>query len=243
MSKLNQIIAIEKGVKARVNKNVSEMYKALQKPALFDGFSKNWEKINDEGETRPSEKRRVQLKVDEILSDVGDNLTELFDVTAQKDFANCTAKADVVVGGTTLLAQVPATYLLFLEKQLNDVKSAVSVLPTLSLDEDWHVDEALGLYKTNPVKTRSTSKVQEPIVLFPATPEHPAQTQLITNDVVVGHWQTVRQSGATVESRKRAILKKIETLIKAVKFAREEANEAEAAQQSIGDTVFQYLFG
>ena len=59
MSKLNQVIAVEKGVKTRVNKNVGDLYKVLQKPQLFDGFVKNWEKIDEEGESRPKERRKV----------------------------------------------------------------------------------------------------------------------------------------------------------------------------------------
>ncbi|MCK4566673.1 MAG: hypothetical protein KAU48_05115 [Candidatus Thorarchaeota archaeon] len=243
MSKLNQVIAIEKGVKSRVNTNMSTLYKAIQKPTLFDGFVKNWEKSDEDGENRPPERKRVQLKSDEVLDTVGETLSELFDVTAQKDFANCKARANVVVGGKTLLTDVPATYLLFLEKQLNDVKTLVGSIPTLSADEDWHEDKALGLFKTEPVITRSTAKVQEPIILAQPTKEHPAQTQLITKDVVVGHWNTVNQSGAAVGSRKKQIVRRVETLIKAVKYAREEANETAAPQQSVGSVVFDFLFG
>lgn len=243
MSKLNQVIAVEKGVKNRVNATVTTLYKAVQKPVLFDGFVKNWEKSEDDGEDRPAEKKRVQLKVQDILEAVSESLSELFDVTAQKDFANCNAKADVVVGGKVLLTQVPATYLLFLEKQLNDVKSIVISLPTLSPDEDWHEDKALGLFKTESVLTRSTAKVEQPIVLAPATKEHPAQTQLITRDVLVGHWNTVKQSGAAVDERKKTLLRRVELLMKAVKYAREEANEVSAPKQNVGDVIFDYLFG
>ncbi|HEX5084517.1 MAG TPA: hypothetical protein VFY40_20945 [Blastocatellia bacterium] len=40
MSKLNQIVAIEKGVKSRVYGEITEMRKLSQKPDLFSGFSK-----------------------------------------------------------------------------------------------------------------------------------------------------------------------------------------------------------
>lgn len=242
MSKLNQVIAVEKGVKNRVKTNISTLYKAVQKPALFDGFVKNWEKKEEDGEDRPAERRRVQLNVEDVLETASETLTELFDVTAQKDFANCEARADVTIGGKALLTGVPATYLLFLEKQLLDVKTLVSALPTLSADEDWHLDTALGLFKTDPVSTHSKVKVQEPITLAPPTVEHPAQTQLITRDVVVGSWNTVRQSGAAVEANKKKIIRKVELLIKAVKYAREEANETAAPNKSIGTVVFEYLF-
>jgi hypothetical protein len=50
MAKLNQIIAVLKGIKSRDTKTVSELYHAAQKPDLFNGFSKNYRPINEEGE-------------------------------------------------------------------------------------------------------------------------------------------------------------------------------------------------
>ena len=242
MTRLNQVIAVEKGIKTKVLKNITELNKLLQKPALFDGFSKTWEKIDEESEQKANERKRVQFKTKDVLSEISDNMTELFDVTAQKDFANCDAKADVIVDGNVLLIGIPATYLLFLEKQLINVKTIVGNLPTLSTDEDWHLDTASSLYKTAAVQTRSTAKVQEPITLAAATEHHPAQTQLISKDVVIGHWQTTKQSGAAINDDKKNILKRVDSLLKAVKFAREEANTVTAKQQNVGDKVFSYLF-
>ena len=47
MAKLNQIIAIEKGIKSKSHSEISELYKLVQKPALFNGFSKSYQ-ANDE---------------------------------------------------------------------------------------------------------------------------------------------------------------------------------------------------
>lgn len=41
----------------------------------------------------------------------------MFDVVATQDFANCQAKADVMVEGRVLIKDAPVTHLLFLEKQ------------------------------------------------------------------------------------------------------------------------------
>ncbi|MDQ3812829.1 MAG: hypothetical protein M3347_02630 [Armatimonadota bacterium] len=38
--KLNQVVAIEKGVKSRVYGEVTELHKTSQKPELFNGFIK-----------------------------------------------------------------------------------------------------------------------------------------------------------------------------------------------------------
>lgn len=54
MAKLNQIIAIEKGVKARVYGELTGLNKAVQKPELFNGFAKAYQKKDEDGEDLPS---------------------------------------------------------------------------------------------------------------------------------------------------------------------------------------------
>ena len=76
-----------------------------------------------------------------------------------------------------------------------------------------------------------------------ATKEHPAQTQLITEDVVAGTWVTVKYSGAMPAPRKKQLLGRIEKLANAVKFAREQANASEAQDKKLGKEVFDFLFG
>ena len=45
-----------------------------------------------------------------------------------------------------------------------------------------------------------------------ATEEHPAQTQLITDDQIVGYVTTVKRSGAIPRELKRNLLRRIEKL-------------------------------
>jgi hypothetical protein len=239
--KLNQIIAIEKGVKSRVKGEQTEIYKAAQKPTLFDGFTKTYSPRTEDEERQPPQSQRVQKNAVELLRQVGNQLSELFDVTAAKDYANCHAAADVVVDGTLLLEKAPVTFLLFVEKELTDLHTFVSTLPTLDPAEDWSLDAGSSLYKTPPTETSRTRKLQKPIVLYPHSEEHPAQTQLITEDVTVGHWVTVKLSGALPEQQRKNLLAKIEKLQKAVKFAREEANNTEAPEKMIGEKLFNWL--
>src|SRR5258708_21846559 len=120
-AKLNQIIAIEKGTKSRSLQELTEAHHALQKPALLSGISRTYRPKDEEGEQLPSEATKVQIKSEEIIRKTSETLTKLFDVVATKDWANCQAKANVIVEGQKLLSDVPATYLLFLEKQLVDL--------------------------------------------------------------------------------------------------------------------------
>lgn len=240
---MNQVIAIEKGIKARVYADVTEWHKKTQKPALFNGFSKTYLKKDDESEDLPPEKQHVQFHIQDVLTSVEKSSSELFDVVASKDWTNQVAKADVVVDGSIIIGDVPVSFLLFLEKQLTDLRTFVEKIPVLDEVESWTLDPNSGQYRTEATKTHRTKKVQRPIVLYPATPEHPAQTQLLTEDVIVGYWSTVKQSGALPKPQQAVYLEHIEKLIKAVKVAREAANMEEAvAIKGVGDRVFSYIF-
>jgi len=241
MAKLNQIVAIEKGVKGRVYGEVTELHQASKKPDLFNGFAKTYRRQDESAEDYPPERKVVQLKADAVLKKVARLSTELMDVTAQKDWANCNARADVVVNGSTLLKSVPATYLLFLEKQLTDIRTFIEKMPVLDEADEWTEDGASGLYKTAAIATHRTKKTQRPIVMYEATKEHPAQTQMITEDILVGYWDTVKHSGALPAPRKAVLAERVETLLKAVRFAREEANSADAPDVSVGEHIFGFL--
>ena len=236
------MIAIEKGVKARVYGFLSSTYKAFQKPALFNGLSRQYQKKDEDGEDYPPENVRVQMNAESLLAEIAEQMTELFDITAQKDWANCEARAHVEIDGQVVIEDVPATYLLFLEKQLNDLKDELNKIPELDAAHDWTLEAATNVYKSAAALTSKTKKVPKVIVKYEATEHHPAQTEIVNVDEVVGTWQTTQHSGALPEPRKRVLQKRLQTLIKAVKFAREAANEAPAPKKNVGASVFAYLF-
>lgn len=240
--KLNQVIAIEQGVKKKGNEVKSELYKLAQKPTLFGGFVKKYAPKNEDGETQPDEKYRVQVRANELLDDFGDMLRGLFNIEATKDYANTLAKADIVVDGVVLVQSAPTTFLLYLQKELTDLATLVAAFPTLSEDDEWKFDSQLGVFRTDAVETIRTKKVQKAIVLYPATDKHPAQTQLVSEDEVVGYWQTIKHSGAITREVKKKLQEKIQKLSDAVKSSREQANMTEAAEQKAGDAVVKYLF-
>lgn len=244
MAKLNQIIAIEKGIKARVYATVSEMHKSVQKPELFNGFVRTYQTKHDGGDELPQERKRVQFAVTSILTDAERALSELINVTARKDWSNCDAKADVVVDGQVLVPKVPVTYLLFLEKQLTDMRTFIGQLPVLDEGESWAHDANSGLFRTEMVQTHRTKKVSKPLVLYPATAEHPAQTQVLVEDVLEGHWQQIKHSSAMPRPQKDAMTLRVEKLLQAVKQAREEANAIdEVVTPDVGTPLFKYILG
>jgi len=242
MTRLNQIIAVEKGIKQRVFEKLTELHHVLAKPTLLSGLTRTYQPKDENGDVQPSETTKVQVKGSRVLVEVQAIMTELFDVTATKDMANCAAKGDVKIGETVLLGQVPATYLLFLEKQLVDIHTFVEKLPILDPADEWKFDEASDSFVTAPVETLRTRKVPRNHVKAEATAHHPAQVEVYNEDVVVGTWRAVKSSGALPALRVREMLERVETLQKAVKFAREEANNLEVVEQYVGKRVFDYLF-
>lgn len=242
MAKLCQIIAVEKSAKNKAHQGVTDIYQKMQKPAMLAGISRVYRPKDEAGEQLPSESTKVQLNAAELLKDVAKNMSDLFDVTATKDFANCEARADVVVGEVVVAKNVPVTYLLFLEKKLVDIHTFVSKLPTLDPSEEWTLDPNVGCYASKPSETTRTKKVFVPLVLAPATEKHPAQVKECFEDQIVGFWKTIKFSGALPAQKVADILDRVERLQKAVKFAREECNTIEVMQQKVGEKIFNFLF-
>lgn len=241
-TKLNQIIAVEKGVKASSQSELTKNYQLLQKSGMLLGLSRTYQPKDEEGEMLPPESTRVQLKAEEVLRRVSEVMTRLFDVTATKEWANGSAIADVVVDGRTIVADVPVTYLLFLEKRLVDVHTLIDHLPLLDSAEEWEFDETTDCYRTAPSKTIRTKKTPRNHVKAEATEHHPAQVEMYYEDVPVGTWTTVKFSGALPATRVNELRERVEKLQAAVQQAREKANEIEVTDQQIGKPIFDYLF-
>lgn len=240
--RLNQILSVEKSIKTKANTLMTDFHRKTEKETLLIGQERVYTPTKDDGVKYPSESKKVQLTSQDVFKQIAAQLTDLFDVTATKDWANTSARADVVVDGVTLLTAVPSTHLLFLNKQLTDLQTLVSKFSELTTDQEWSFDDATGLWKSRPTVSIKTEKVQEPVTLAEATSNHPAQAQLVTKDVAVGNWTTTHLSGAIDKKRKDQLLDRIQKLLKAVKEALEEANLVEAPAQQVGDKVMNFIF-
>lgn len=245
-AKLNQILAVEKGTKPKCYDAITNLAKLAQKSDLFNGFEKQFQPVNEDAadaERLPPEAKKVQLTADNVLSQFTKTASEWYQITARKDWANTVARADIVLGGETILTQVPVTYILFLEKQITDLKTLVKSIPVLDEAEDWNTDPNSGLYKTEKVQTHRTKKIIKPLTMAPATDKHPAQVQLINEDVISGYWAGFKTSGAFPKPQKLALLERIEHFQNALKEARESANMTEEiVVPEIGAAVFGYIF-
>lgn len=243
MKVLNQAVAVRKGVQSRVHDATTEFHRTLEKPGLFHGFSKKYKPLDDAGERFPDESQKAQFNAEDVLKEAAKAITELLDIEATVDATNALAKADVVVDGTVVAKGVPSTTLIFLEKQLDLFRSDLKKAPELDQAEDWTADPNSNLFKTEKQLTHKTKKVQKAIVKYDATPEHPAQTEMVTEDVTIGHWELVKISGALPKPKKAALMEKTNKLIDAVKIAREQANNQPVAELKVGGQIFGFLLG
>ena len=244
--KLNQIVAVEKGAKERVHKELTTLYQSMNKVEPMSGISREYRPVSDDGEKLPPENKYVQVNVMDKLARMRAILTDIFDITLTKDFANTVAVADVIVDGVVILSQVPATHLLYLEKQLVDVRTVLAALPKLDPAEKWTWDEQQGFFKSDPVQTSRSKKTTEWVVVpGSGVPEKGVAPQIkeVSNDVLAGYWTTVKFSATMEPTRIAELVQKTETLLRAVKFAREQANTTEVEQKKEGSAIFDFIFG
>lgn len=241
MPKLNQIIAVEKGIRKRAEDVISELYRTIQKPALFAGLTREYKPKDDDGDRYPSESTLVQVKTDDVLNEFRAQFAKVADVVFTKESGNQTAKADVIVDGVPLLSDVPVTYLLFMEKWLNDIRVFITKVPELEADDKWSHDPTLGIYRNETQDTKKTKKVPRVLVKYEATDKHPAQTETWFEDVLEGYWSTTKLSGKMSPADKKVILDRVDRVINAVKAAREAANNAEVNNLKIAEGIFNYL--
>lgn len=241
-TQLNQIVALEKDVKVRATSAETAVYHGFQRTPQLTGIARTYTPKDDEGDKLPAESTLVQVKVEDLLTQNVAELTRLFDLTFTKETANTQAKADVVVDGTALLTNVPLTYLLFLEKQLTNLRTITQKVPTLDPAETWHFDSATNTWATAPSETTRSKKVMRNHVKAEATDKHPAQVEVYTEDVIVGTWKTVKFSGAVPVTRKQQITDRIDILIQAVKRAREIANGLVVVDKHAGEAVLSFIY-
>lgn len=241
--KLCQVTAIVKGKKNQTERQLTDLYQTLQHPEPITGFSKTYTPKDEEGEKFQPESKRVQLTVADALRTARTVLTELFDIVATQDSGNCKAVADIKVDGKVILTQVPVTHMLFLEKKLVDIHTFISKLPVLDPADEWKYDTNKGYYVADPTVTSRTKKIPTVITKAQATDKHPAQTELLYEDRIVGTWTNVKFSGGIPADQKREMLDRVVQLQDAVKAARQEANGASVEMQSVGGPIFDFILG
>jgi hypothetical protein len=244
MPTLAQVNAVLTSKKAQTEKAVTALHKESQKAAAYDGLSRVYSPTNAEtGERLPPETKVVQLKAEEVVTQVMGLWQPVWDLTATQDAGNQQAAADVVVDDVVVLKAVPVTTLLYLDKHVNDLYTFVEKLPTPDPGQVWTRDPNAGVLRTAPKESVRTNKEPTVIVKYDATDKHPAQTELFTKDVPVGTWTQTLFSGALPADTKAQWLDRIGKLQAAIKTAREEANSRKVDRVEVARDLFAFAFG
>jgi len=241
MTLLHEVLAAEKGIKSRVTRDITALHRDAERAPGYAGMSRTYHPNTDGGDPLPEESTRVQLHARDVLKQLSELLTPLFDVTAQKDYTNQRATADVMVDGKVLLPDVPVSTLLFLEKQVNDIDTVIRKMPTLDPSVEWVWSPERECYVSDVIKTNRTLKTAIPVVRQPATDQHPAQVQLIHEDKVVGQFHATKFSGALSVKDHNALLARVNNLKIELKNARQRANGQKAETPSVAPAIFDYL--
>ncbi len=248
MPKLHEVLAVESGLQTTAKKINEETVRTFEKKdehfvettREVTHFAEDDHKL-DTTET----KSMVTTVFDKLLYAAGPNIRAL-DAYLQKEATNQKASADIMVGDQTLAENVPATVLLGLETKLAELRAVYEHIPTLAPGPTWVADRARraagGVWRADkPDVTFRTKKTVRPIVMSPATEHHPAQVQAISEDVPVARITTQHWSGMITSAEKSDLLGRIDRLLRAVKRARQRANNTEVEKRNIGKVLFDFI--
>lgn len=244
MGKLHSLLCVEPDKKGTAEKILNETIVTFSKKQdHFTGQLRQYASVTDgDSELFDDEKKAMVTTVHDKLAYTETALIDLIDVLYQKEETNTRARADLVLNGQLIAKSVPATVLLNLENKFKAIRTMYQEIPTLAPEEEWALDPMLSkTYKSKPKVTYKTKKVTTPLVLYAATDKHPAQVKEVIEDVRQGSWTTTKWSGMISPLEKSEILARVDTLIQAVKCARVEANDEEAATCKIGQKLFDFI--
>lgn len=241
--KLHQAIALGEGNKTRYFEALKTLDKTIRSRIPFEGLSRTYEPLEDnDTERMPAESKRVHSRVEDLVAEMEGRFVDLFDNTATHEWGNTQAAANVELNGMVLIEKAPVTYLLFLEKKMVEWRGVIEAMPTLSPEEEWHYDVGSRLYKSTPVQKARTRKEKKVLLKVAPTEHHPGQAETYDADVRVGTWTEFKLSGCLTEERKKELLGRCEQLLKAVKVAREAANDIRAEEKKVAEAIFDAIF-
>ncbi len=247
-SVLHELLAVEGDLEGIWKKIIEETKKTFKdKEAHFFGFHRKLEVFDENDKTQyPEEYKEMDTTVKKKLGYVQGHVVRYFDAVLQKERTNQDAKADLIVDGTTLAKDIPATFLLGLETRLKMLRSVYEVIPTLPPGIKWVKDESKGddvYIVEKPEEKLKTAKTFQHKVLYDATKEHPAQIERWEETVNVGKFIKVHWAGMLTPAEKSAIMGRLDKLIRATKKARQRANTTEIVKLNIGKELFNYING
>jgi hypothetical protein len=245
---LHELLAVEGQLKGQAESTRKELSATFdKKPHLFQEKVVTFTPAAEEGGQEQREQQStIQTTVKEELAWITNLWSKALDTSVNVQRTCQVARADVELDdGTIIMRDMPVLALLELEKRAGEMQELVKTVPTLDPAKGFTPDKdrGNGIYASREVKKSRTKKDQRPIVLYPHSPEHPAQTQLITVDVSVGTITEREWSGMITPAEKADMIARAEELQRAIKKARMRANStATQAPKQHGADLLTYVF-
>lgn len=249
MAKLHELLAVEGTLGKVSGKLLLESMRTFAKENLFGGMHKRITLYADaDKHLEEGEEQHIKLAttVDENLDYLINPVSQYLDAVLQKDCTNQIAKADIVINGTVIASNIPATFLLGLETRLTEIRKVYEAIPTLAPGISWVPDSTQrdGVFKAeHDIKAFKTATDMDYKVAYEATEQHPAQIKDVKRTVNIGMYATTKWSGAVTPHEKAARLTRFDQLLQAVKEARQRANCATVVSSSIGQSLFSFING
>jgi hypothetical protein len=244
--KMHELLAVNDDLKGQATKTRGDLISTFNnKSHLFRKKVVTF-RPNTEGATPITEAQSdIQTTLSKEIDWVNQYIAKAMDAGYQIDIGNTHAKADLTVGDVTI-KDVPATYLLQLEKHLVQVRELAVAIPTLDPAQGFNPDSASGkgIWKAREVVKERTKKEKKVLTLAQATDKHPAQVQVYDADVPTGTLLEQEWSALTTPALKSEVLSRCDTMIQAVKKARSRANahEVDVTTAHVGKQLLDYVF-
>lgn len=245
MTKLYELLAVEGDLKSLAMSAMKNLEGVFTNAAgRFSGISRTFHPFSDDPTPQdrlPDEVRELTSSVNEELGLIVKPFSDWLNVAVQKENGNARTGANVVVDGKEILPRLSAPALLFIENRLRELRELYAHIPTYDTSEKWTFDESLGCYVMVGKETIKSRKVPRALPTVPATDRHPGQVHVYEEEVPFGKYTTLHRSSALSPAQKRALIDRIDALHKAVKEARNRANDVEVELITISDKVFDFI--
>ena len=248
---LHEILAVEKSLAESSNHVIKDTVKNLaDRRTLFEGTVKTHQIFEDLKQhlVQATENKEIQSTVNEQLDYMAASVAKYYDVVLQKESANQTARADIIIDNHVLATDIPAIVLLGLESKLLSLVAVYNAIPTLDSAKSW--TPAVGYAKPNVFVGTFPEERQHGIVskewkeISPATANHPAQLKEVEAASVIGKYTITSFSASLTSEDKAARIARLQSLIRAVKEARQRANNVEVTSfPGFGEAIFNYING
>ena len=248
MGKLHELLAVEKGVLGEASHITQETIKTFKdKKNLFEGQIRTFEPFEDLDDDKisynfPDENVPIITSVKDKLNYFFKSFADSANAIISKEETNLKATATVEIGGKEVT--LGATTLLSIEKMLNStMKKVLESIPTTTVTQQWKWSEEDQMYKSAEHQTIKMKKIAKPLVRYEATKEHPAQVDMVTEDVPLGKWHTTFISKEFSQKEASEILSRLSELTRKVTKARIRANQAKVEKTEVPNLIIKEISG